>query len=165
MFLHRVWEQFSNFANGYDINALRMSSFYTTFCGRTKLVLRLRVCWTSTTVTFGYGIILILSANVGIKSASASAFGLVSSGTLWAPICYLTGWLLGDIVIFWSSSALWGRCPAVVERDVSGKVDGTWRADCMASSVAGSNSDGFSSCGDTWKSKFTQSFPGLSKVS
>jgi hypothetical protein len=31
-----------NFANGYDINSLRMSSFYTTFCGQTKRVLRMR---------------------------------------------------------------------------------------------------------------------------
>jgi hypothetical protein len=47
---------------------------------------------TSTTVTSGHGIILMLSANVGIKSTSASAFGFVSSGTLlWAPICYQTG--------------------------------------------------------------------------
>jgi hypothetical protein len=59
-------------------------------------------CSTSTTVTSGHGIIPMLSANVGIKSGSASAFELVSSGTLsWAPICYLTGWLLNYIVIFW----------------------------------------------------------------
>jgi hypothetical protein len=81
-----------NFANGYDINTLQTSSFYATFCGQTTRVLRVRVCSTSTTVISGYGIILMLSANVGIKCASASAFGLVSSGTLsWAPICYLTG--------------------------------------------------------------------------
>jgi hypothetical protein len=81
-----------NFVNGYDINTLRMSSFYITFCGQTKRVLRVRVRSASTTVTSGHGIILMLSANVGIKSASASAFGLVSSGTLsWAPICYMTG--------------------------------------------------------------------------
>lgn len=49
-----------------------------------------------TTVTPGQGIILMLLANVGIKSASASASGLVSSGTLsWAPIC-----LQADIMIF-----------------------------------------------------------------
>jgi hypothetical protein len=35
------------------------------------------------------------------------------------------------------SKALWGRCLVVVERDISRKVD------CMASSVAGSNFDGF----------------------
>jgi hypothetical protein len=38
---------------------------------------------------------------------------------------------------------LWGRCPAVVERDISRNVELTWRADCMVSSVAESNSDGF----------------------
>jgi hypothetical protein len=42
-----------------------------------------------------------------------------------------------------SSSALWGRRPAVVEHDISGEMDWTSRADCMASSLAGSNSDGF----------------------
>jgi hypothetical protein len=39
--------------------------------------------------------------------------------------------------------AHYGKSPAVVERDISSKVDWTWRADCMASSVAGSNSDDF----------------------
>jgi hypothetical protein len=176
----------TQYANGYDTNTLRMSSFCTTFCGQTKRVLHVRVCSTSTTVTSGHGIILMVSANVGILSATASAFGLVSSGTLsWAPICYWTGWMLNDIVIFWklfyrgyssceaevvvsarrSSSALWGRCPAVVERDISRKVDWTWRADFIASSVAVSYSDRFFSYGDTWRSKFAQSLPGLSKIS
>jgi hypothetical protein len=40
-----------------------------------------------------------------------------------------------------SSRALWGRCPAVGEHDISGKVDWTSRADCVATSVAGSNFD------------------------
>jgi hypothetical protein len=57
---------------------------------------------TSTIVTSGHGIILMLFADVCVKSASASAFGLLPSGTLsWAPSCDLTGWLLNDIVIFW----------------------------------------------------------------
>jgi hypothetical protein len=42
-----------------------------------------------------------------------------------------------------SSSMLWERCPAMVECNISRKVDWTWRTDCMASLVAGSNSDGF----------------------
>jgi hypothetical protein len=75
-----------NFAKGY-INTLRMSSFYTNFCEQMKRVLRMRVCSTSTKPTSEHGIILMLSANVGIKSASPSALGLVSSGSLsWAPI-------------------------------------------------------------------------------
>jgi hypothetical protein len=55
----------------------------------------------------------------GYKSASASEFGLLSSGTLsWVPNWYLTGWLLNDIVVFWKLSYrsclqmcvwLWGR--------------------------------------------------------
>jgi hypothetical protein len=40
--------------------------------------------------TSEHGVIIMLSVNVGMKSASASAFRLVSSGTLsWAPICVL----------------------------------------------------------------------------
>jgi hypothetical protein len=67
---------------------LQMSSFYATFCGHMKHVLHVRVCQMYTTVTSGQGIILMLLANVGIKSASASASRLVSSGTLsWTPIC------------------------------------------------------------------------------
>jgi hypothetical protein len=117
--------------------------------------------------TVHHGIIM-LSAKVAIKSASALAFMLLSPRTLWwASICILTGWLLNDTVIFlkmsyrgrlrcassasqagvvvWArctSSALWGRCPAVVERDTASKVDWAWRADCTAS-VTGSNPDGF----------------------
>lgn len=80
-----------NFANDYN-NALRMSSRYTIFCGQTNRILRVSVYSTSTTVTASFGIILMLCANVSIKFASASVYGLVSSGTLsWAPICYLTG--------------------------------------------------------------------------
>jgi hypothetical protein len=56
---------------------------------------RREVCIISTTVVSGHGIILVLSPNVGIKSNSSSAFGLVRSGTLsWAPNCYLTCSLL-----------------------------------------------------------------------
>jgi hypothetical protein len=40
------------------------------------------------------------------------------------------------------SRALRGRCAAVVERDTSRKVVSEWTADCVASPVAGSNSDG-----------------------
>jgi hypothetical protein len=42
-----------------------------------------------------------------------------------------------------SSTTLWGRCPAVVERDISKKVYWTWRTDCMTSSVSDYNWDGF----------------------
>jgi hypothetical protein len=42
-----------------------------------------------------------------------------------------------------SPSALWGRCPAVVGRVLSRRVDWTLGADCMVSSVAGCNSDGY----------------------
>jgi hypothetical protein len=38
-----------------------------------------------------------------------------------------------------SSNALWGRYPALAERDLPWMVHWTSRADCMASSIAGSN--------------------------
>lgn len=56
----------------------------------------------SAAVTPGLWKILMLSTNVGMKSASASAFLLELLGTLlWAPVHYLRGWMLNDIVIFW----------------------------------------------------------------
>jgi hypothetical protein len=68
-----------------DIKTLRMNSFYVSFYGQVKHVLNMRVCSTSTAVTSGHGITLMLSVNVGLMSASMSAFGLESSGTLlWA---------------------------------------------------------------------------------
>jgi hypothetical protein len=49
-----------------------------------------------------YNIILMEYANMGIKSASASVFGLELSGTLpLAPTWYVTGRLPNDVVIFW----------------------------------------------------------------
>jgi hypothetical protein len=63
------------------------------------------------------------------------------------------------------SSALWGRCPGVAERDISRKVNWTSRAVCMASSAAESNSDGFCFRGNTGRITLTQSLPGLLKIS
>jgi hypothetical protein len=75
---------------------MRMSSLPIIFCGRKSV--SVKECSTSTAVNPRHGIILMLSANVGIKSASA--FGLESSRTLsWAPICCLRGWVLNDIVV------------------------------------------------------------------
>jgi hypothetical protein len=77
-----------------------MRYFYITFGGQMKHISRVRICSASTAVTSGHGIILSQSANVRMKSASASAFGLKPLGTLsWAHICYLTGCFLNDIVI------------------------------------------------------------------
>jgi hypothetical protein len=69
------------FVNRYGINKLRMGCLYTKFCGQTKHALRVKICSTFTVVTFVNGTILTLSSNMGIKSASASTFGLESSGT------------------------------------------------------------------------------------
>jgi hypothetical protein len=56
---------------------------------RYEAYLRVKLYSASTRVTSGHGIILILFADVGIKSDSVLTFGLVSSGTLWwAPAPY-----------------------------------------------------------------------------
>jgi hypothetical protein len=64
-----------NFANGCDINMSRMRSFLSTVCGQTKRILRVRMCLMFTTVTSGLGIILMLSANMGIKPLQRQCFG------------------------------------------------------------------------------------------
>jgi hypothetical protein len=117
-------------------------------------------------VTSGHWI--MLSANVGIKSASALAFGMASSGTLsWARTCYRQANSPTVSWFYWnystgaawkcacsceaedavssrrSSSALWRRRSVVVKSNICRNVDWTWRTDCMASLVAGSNSLGF----------------------
>jgi hypothetical protein len=104
-----------------------------------------------------------------IISTSVSAFGLESSGTLsWTPICYLTGdcsvisWFsrncsVGDswrrassceaevvVSAWWSCKALWGICPAAVERYVYRKVYPMSKADYVVFSFTVSNSDGCS---------------------
>jgi hypothetical protein len=56
-----------------------LALFYVPSCGQIRHVLCVRVCSTSTTVASGHGIILMLSANMGIKSASASVLELESS--------------------------------------------------------------------------------------
>jgi hypothetical protein len=45
--------------------------------------------------------------------------------------------------------ALWGICPAVVECDMSRKVELLLEANCISSSAAKSSFDGFFSSGDT----------------
>jgi hypothetical protein len=71
-----------NFANGYDINARRMSSFYVTSFGKMKNVLGMRLRSASTRFTSGSGI---------VKSAAAPGYDLESSGSLsWAPISLLS---------------------------------------------------------------------------
>jgi hypothetical protein len=98
---------------------------------------------------------------MGTKSASASAFGLVLVIVMGPSLlpdrlaaeryrdCFETVLprLLEDMSSCdagcgFSATELQrtvGRCQAVVEPNISGKVDWTWRADCMASSIAGWN--------------------------
>jgi hypothetical protein len=66
------------------------------------------------------------------------------------------------VVPVWrSSSALWGKCPALIERYMSRKVDWASRADYTGSSVAGGNACGFFPYGDIWRSMFMLSHLGL----
>jgi hypothetical protein len=122
------------------------------------------------------------SAKVAIKSALASDFGLELSRILsWTPLLYITRWLFNDIINFWrmlyesflkmclsckaeigflvqwSCSVLLGRYLAVVECNVSRKLDCIFSYDCMVFSVAPWNSDGFFSLGDTWRCLCTAS--------
>jgi hypothetical protein len=64
------------------------------YCEQTNRVLRVRVCWMSSGVTYGHRIILVLSASGGIRFSTATAFGLESSVTLLAPMCFLPGCVL-----------------------------------------------------------------------
>jgi hypothetical protein len=119
-----------------------MSSFYVTFFGQAEYVLCMRVCFTSTVVTTGHGIILMLAVNMGIKYTSSSILGLESSEALvWALL------LPNRRTVQQYDFLIWGRCLAVVECDISRKVDWMSRAYCMASLVTVSNSDGFFSVG------------------
>ena len=99
--------------NGY-FNTLRVSS-YTTVCRYMKLVLLVNLYLASTRVTSGQGLILVLFVVVGIKSASALTFGLVSLGTLWLARP-LTGWLTDHRyrnfleTVYWSYMKMGGRC-------------------------------------------------------
>lgn len=122
--------------------------------GTDEQVLLVTLCSVSKTVITGHRIVLILSTSVHMKPGSASACGLKSLGTLsYAPVCYLTCWLLNDRIFWklfycswlkvylylWGTSTPWGTCLAVVEW----KVDWTLRMDCKGSLVTRSNSDGF----------------------
>jgi hypothetical protein len=74
--------------------------FTCKLCGQAMNILRVRVFSMSAVLTSGHGIILIFCEH--IKSASSLAFVLESSGHwCWGPICYVTGWLLNDIMRVW----------------------------------------------------------------
>jgi hypothetical protein len=126
----------------------------------------MRVCSTSTTVTCGLRKILMISVDVDLRSVSVSAFGLVLSGTLshchgplsstWQVDCSMVS------LFSWNCLAgLLEDVPLAVRQRLSahyGKVSDSgwtwliqeggldvemWRTDCMASSIIGSNSNGF----------------------
>jgi hypothetical protein len=74
-----------NFADDYDINTMWMTSFHKAFCGHMKHIFNSHL-W--------HRIILMLSANVGEKSASVSASGLELSGIL--ADCSIKSWFSGN---------------------------------------------------------------------
>jgi hypothetical protein len=144
----------------------------------------------SRAVTFCHGIMIMLSANLHVKSLLSQCFGLESSATMsCAPVCYLTGLQLNYIVNFgncstgaaWSCSSsceaefvvsaqrnsrtLWGRCPAMLDTDISRKVHSKSRANCMSSLIVGSNSDGFPPAETLEGTRVMQPFPRLPKIS
>jgi len=53
----------------FDINTLRVSSFYTMYSGRMKRAPRVRVCTLSAKITSEQGMILTLHLNTGNKTA------------------------------------------------------------------------------------------------
>jgi hypothetical protein len=120
-----------------------MGSFYLTCYGQTKHAFRIWVWLTCTTVACRHGIILVLSANMGVQSASV--FGQEWS---WVLICCQTDWPLNDINCSAGAAA---HCGEEVRRWFN--VTYPWRLirprgpHCMASLVARSNSDGFFSEG------------------
>jgi hypothetical protein len=78
----------------YDMNVLKITSFTRHFMDR-QSVFYAWGCVVGRQVTYKHRIILVLSANMGIKSTWASTFWLVSLGTLsWVPTCYPTSWSL-----------------------------------------------------------------------
>jgi hypothetical protein len=58
-----------------------------------------------------------------------------------------------EVLARWSSSTLCGRCPAVVQCNISRQVDWISRGNCMASF------DGFFPVVDTWRTRFPHSLP------
>jgi hypothetical protein len=75
---------------------------------------------TSTTVTSGHGLILMLSETMDIKSTSALAFGLEWSGRLsWAPICSATSWFYDNC-----SSGLFEDVPLAMRQSLWFQHDG-----------------------------------------
>jgi hypothetical protein len=125
-----------------------MSYFNVIFCGHTKHVSRVKLCSAYTTLTYGHGIILMLSANTGTKSTSASAFvGNIVVGpyllrerlTAQRYRGFLETVLLsmgrGCIFIMAELQHRMWKCLAVVERNLFRKVDFTSRTDFMATSV------------------------------
>lgn len=93
-----------NFADFCGINTLNMSRWarLTQYCIGRRSILRGRVFSTSKIITSGHRIVLILSVYKDIKSSWTSVFLLETSVILpWAHICYLTGSLFKNIVIFW----------------------------------------------------------------
>lgn len=89
------------FVNGNDIDALQMVSFYVIFCGQMKRILLMRVSSTSTSHLWERDDPYAM-CEYGLRFTSASVLALESLGTLlWASVCYLPGWVLRNVMVFW----------------------------------------------------------------
>jgi hypothetical protein len=175
-----------NFANCYDIKMLGISSFYIKFCGQTKRVLCMKACSVSTMVTSGHEIILMLAANMGIKSSLGSMFELVLAKTQsWAHICYHASSSM-TLSFSWkcSTGAAWRRascCEAGCSfttnfQHTMGNMSGCgwlWHIQEGGLEMKGQlhglliyeiQLQWTSLCGDTWRNTFTKSLPGLFKI-
>jgi hypothetical protein len=139
-----------SFATGCFINTPRLSSLYISFCGQTKHVLRMRVCWRPQQYLSARDNPNVISS-VCVRSILVSAFGLKS----WTHICYrdsLEAVLPGLLDVISRSSALWGRCPPVFERDISRNVG--WNSSVARSASGGSfpvgTLEGALPCSSSW---------------
>jgi hypothetical protein len=96
-----VLKKVFKFVNDNDIDTLQTVSFCLIYCGQRKHVLLVRVSSTSTSHLWEWDNSCAVCER-GIRFASVSALALELSGMLsWASTCYLPGWLLNNVVVFW----------------------------------------------------------------
>jgi hypothetical protein len=69
------------------------------------------------------------------------------------------------VPVRWSSSAVWGKYPALIERYISRKVDWVSSSDYIGSSVAGGDARWYFPYGDIWRNMFMLTHLGLYNTS
>jgi hypothetical protein len=142
------------------------------------MLLHGKMCETATAFSNGRGVTCTYLPNVGITSASASTFGLISLGiSPWVLIFYFTSWILSYNISCWKVlySGCLNMCHELLGRGCSRKsefrdskemISRMSRTDGMGSSVTVFNSNGFFvHMQITWDRTITQSLAGLSTIS